>query len=237
MSGIDPVKGIAPFSPTDAPQISPNDVMSPTMDATMVPSSRIACNEGVFNSRFARRYRKLASSRKIQYVVKKQIYFDNIPDIGMDRFLVSRGDFLGTSGLASCFAVCAIGKTHLKTPVLGLCHVTCLLMGFMPFDAILRFLKDKMIKEEAEKQTIKTYVVGGQVQSEMEPEGTILEEEQILTASVSEKVRGVLFNMTQADDEEDSLNVVLTPRKVYVSKQPLFAVSGHESGTSFFGST
>ena len=234
MSVVDPVKEIAPFSPTDAPQVFPDGVMAPTRDATMVPSARVSSSEGVFNGRYARRYRKLTSSRTIQYVVKKQIFFENIPDIGMDRFLVSRGDLLGTSGLASCFAVCSIGKTYLKTPVLGLCHVTCLSMGFRPFETILQFLKDEMIKEEAEEKTIKTYVVGGQAQSEIEPEGTIPEEEQILATPFSKKVRGVLFNMTQADDEEDSLNVVLTPRKVYVSKNPLFAVSGQESGMKLF---
>ncbi len=173
----------------------------------------------------------LLASKKIQQVVDGSVFFKNIPDIGMDRFLVSKGEPLGTCGLGPCFAVCCIGKTHIGTPVLALCHKSSL----NPFRYVFQRIKCEMIDQEgAEEDTIESYVIGGQLPSEMSPEGTIAEEEEVTSMMVSEGIKEVLFNQTLAENEEDALSIVVTPEKVYVSNNPLFPEEGKDVGISLF---
>ncbi len=169
------------------------------------------------------------ASKKIQYVVDGSVFFANVPDIGMDRFLVSKGESLGTCGVGTCFAVCLIGETRHNTPVLGLCHKSCLI----PFSIAFQQVKDEMIyQDDAEEETIESYVVGGQAPSKTLPEGTLADEQEVTSMTDSARIREVLFNTTQTDDEEDSLSIVVTPEKVYVSKKMLFPPEGGDVGIS-----
>ena len=169
------------------------------------------------------------ASKKIQYVVDGSVFFANVPDIGMDRFLVSTGESLGTCGVGTCFAVCLIGRTRRNTPVLGLCHKSCLI----PFSVVFQQVKDEMVyQDDAEEKTIESYVVGGQAPSKTLPEGTLADEQEVTAMTDSERIREVLFNTTQTDDEEDSLSVVVTPERVYVSKKLLFPPEGKDVGIS-----
>jgi hypothetical protein len=178
------------------------------------------------------RYDILASSEKIRFVAEPAFRFENVPDIGMDRFLVSDGKPLGTSGLGPCFAVCSIGTTRLKTPVLGLCHTSSILSC----SDVLQQLKNEMsVRNGALVETIKTYVIGGQGPSVESPTGSLNEERAILKIAESEKIEGVLFNQVRPDDDTDSLCVLLTPQVVYVSKKDLFPVTGEDDGMSIFG--
>jgi hypothetical protein len=178
-----------------------------------------------------RRYDTLASSKKINIMPKPPFQFWKVPDIGMDQFLVSKGTPLGTRGLGPCFAICSIGISRFGSPVLGLCHMsscsTCR-------DVLQRLKAEMEHREAAVVETIKTYVVGGIGPSEESPEGTLNEESEILAIADSEKIEGVLFNQVKADDDMDSLRVVLTRDCVYVSKKDLFHVTGRDDGMSIF---
>jgi hypothetical protein len=173
----------------------------------------------------------LASCSKIQYLSKRSMWFNTVPDVGMDRFLVTDGSPIGTGGVGPCFVVCLIGKTKGNAPVLGLCHKSSIL----PFEDVHDFVKEEMVDQwSADESSITTYVVGGQPPSLMVPEGTLEEERDILALAAAKKVAGVLFNKTSADNEDEGLNVVLTPEKIYVSMEPLFPVTGKDAGERFF---
>lgn len=165
-----------------------------------------------------------SASHKIHDVTDQIGWCYEVPDIGTDQFLVSKGKWLGTTGLATCFAICSIGKTNLGTPVLGLCHKS----SVVSVEHALQKLKNAMIdREGALKETIETYIVGGEQPSE-DNEGTLEEENTILAMAEKENIQGVLFNVAQG--EEDGLSVVLTPKNVYVSKNLLFPETEWDAG-------
>ena len=161
---------------------------------------------------------------RIRVIVKESCWFKNVPDIGMDRYLVSKGEPLATSGLGPCFAVCMIGKTSSRTDVLGLCHMS----SFSPIQLVIPKLKDIMVQQEgAVRESIETYVVGGEIKSKGHP-GTIREEREFLSLAERENIKGVLFNLSW---DEEGICVVLTPRNVLVSKKDLFQPTGEEEGS------
>jgi hypothetical protein len=162
-------------------------------------------------------------TNKIRYITNEFCWFYKVPDIGMDRYLVSEGTPLGTGGLGPCFAVCSIGKTSFQTPILGLCHTS----SVMPIKDVLHKLKDSMTAKGAVRNTIETYVIGGEIPSEAN-DGTLEEEEEIKALAEQENIKGVLFNLAQG--EEVPLNVVLTPENVYVSINNLFDSSPIDEG-------
>lgn len=170
------------------------------------------------------------TSEKIRFVAHTGMLFTGVPDIGMDRFLVSNGSFLGTRGIGPCFAICAMGHAVTNTPVLGLCHTS----HIFPFEDVVAKLKGEMMAHEAAiNDEIEIYVVGGQVPTAETP-GTLDEELEVVSRVHSEHIRGVLFNQTKGDDDTDSLSVVLTPDEIVVSKDLLFPVSGNDDGEEIF---
>jgi hypothetical protein len=170
---------------------------------------------------------RLFTSAKIRYVATESVLFENIPDVGMDCYLVTNGETLGTNGLASCLAICTIGKTQLGTPVLGLCHTS----GINPFNHVLAQLKKEMVLQGgARAETIETYVVGGEGPSVELPDGSIEEEKAILAMAETEKIMGVSFNLADADDEDDVLSVVVTSDEIIVSNDLLFTNGTEDAG-------
>jgi hypothetical protein len=203
--------GSPPVVPSviSSPLFSPVDIKLPT----------------VLSGLSSEKYEKLKAQETIQRVADRAIFFEGAPDIGMDRFLVDTGrqSVLGTSGVGSCFATCLIGKTRAELPVIGLYHVSSWSLACAPFENIVGGVKSVMVHQGGAVQgTIKTYVVGGQAPSEIEPEGTVADEERILAVAESVGVEGVLFNLTRGDDEMDAINVAVTPSNVYVSRDSLF---------------
>jgi hypothetical protein len=170
---------------------------------------------------------RLFTSEKIRRVVTESLLFGNIPDVGLDSYLITNGETLGTNGLACGFAICTIGKTLLGTPVLGLCNTT----GINSFNFVLEKLKKEMVLQGgAQAETIETYVVGGYWGSREFPEGSIAEEKVILALAEKEKIMGVSFNLAEADDENDSLSVVVTSAGIIVSNDLLFPNGAVDAG-------
>ena len=210
-----------PVSPS-VPSVGDSSVTTPSLRSGSVPH---------IEDLSAARHGISTGISMIRYIENPTLLLKRVRDIGMDRFLVSDGRPLGTTGVASCFAVCSIGKTVRNTPVLGLCHMS----SAAPINPVLKRLKEEMADQKgAIVDSIKTYVVGGEAPSLMVPEGTLDEERDIRAVSVQEKIESVLFNQTLAEDENDSLNVVLTFSAVYVSKKPLFLQTREAAGISLF---
>ena len=162
-----------------------------------------------------------AVSPKIQYPCPSSIWFTSVPDIGMDRFLVTDGSPIGTRGVGPCFVLCMIGQTVMNSPVLGLCHKSSVTDFVEVHD---RLIDEMVCQEDAVSTTIATYVIGGEASSkETEPVGGSLEEEETIKALAPVLyIKGVLFNQTSGENDADSLAVVLTPENIFVSKRALF---------------
>ncbi len=191
-------------------------------------------------------------SRRIRLLNEDHsLWVDNIPDVGMDKYMVTKGTPMGTSGVGPCFAIICIGYAFRKalrissnplrstrrvytqivekSPVYGLCHTSSL----ESFPKVLSLLKDEMVaQQKADRKTIRTYVVGGQNPSEEQPEGTLSEEAEILSLAKREKIKGALFNLTNGDDDLDGIDVLLKDGKVFVSKKPMFEPYVDGVGTS-----
>jgi hypothetical protein len=90
-----------------------------------------------------------------------------------------------------------------------------------------------MVQKGAIRDTIKTYVIGGEPPSGDLP-GNIPEEKEILAMADSEKIDGVLFNEADPTDDNAALSVVLTKNCVFVGKKDLFPVTGEQVGRSIF---
>lgn len=161
-------------------------------------------------------------TNKIRYITNEFCWFYELPNIGLDGFMISDGKPLGTSGLTTCFAICSIGKTVHKASVLGLCHLNIVASG--EFADVLQKLKKEMVDRGAARETIETYVIGGEAPSSEEHPGTIEFEKEMLDLAAQENIQGVLFNAAQAKGplDEEVLSVVLTPENVFVSKNLLF---------------
>jgi hypothetical protein len=168
-------------------------------------------------------------TKKIRYLRNPSFMIPRIRDVGMDMFLVTKIGRLATSGVATCFAVCSIGKTRIGAPVLGLCHMSSLVR----FDTVLHLLKNEMVRRKrAIRSTIRTYVIGGQGPSAEAPEGTRAAESLILSLAKRERIAGALFNLSNMDNgDDDGIDIVLTAKHIFVSKKAMFP-SGPGVGTN-----
>ncbi len=144
--------------------------------------------------------------------------FKELPDVDMDRFMVCVGfdKAVGTSGVGSCFAICARGLTAENTPVIALAHKS----SIVAIRDVFHELKKEMVKQGCVKNTIKTVVIGGESPTRDNPEGTIEEEREFFSLARKQKTQEMLFNF--AKGEAESLSVVVTPAQIYVSKECLF---------------
>jgi len=159
--------------------------------------------------RFPKGFIYLSTTDKINIVAEKLRLQSPPPNVGMDRYLISETP-VGTNGLGVCFAICLIGKTKSK-PLLGMCHAS----SYYSFPKVLDLLKQKMKDQGAE--SIEIYVIGGETPSPFCKKGTIHDEEKIAgLADKDDEIAGVMFNL--AEGERNPLSVVVTPEKIYVSK-------------------
>lgn len=156
--------------------------------------------------------------------------FKELADVDMDRFMVCIGfdKAVGTSGLGSCFAICARGLTAENTPVIALAHKS----SMVAIRAVFYELKKEMVKQGCVKNTIKTVVIGGESPSLDNPEGTIEEEREFFSLGAKQKTQEMLFNFARG--EAESLSVVVTPGQIYVSKECLFESAPDLGSISFF---
>jgi len=144
--------------------------------------------------------------------------FGHLPDIDMDNFMVCVGNDkkIGTDGIGTCFAICAQGRNPEGVAVIALAHKSSCVAINDAFHA----LKKEMVRVGCLKMTIQTVVIGGESPTFDEPEGCIEEEKEFLRLGSKGKIREALFNF--AKGEEESLSVVVTAEKIYVSKKNLY---------------
>ena len=203
------------------------------VSATTTSSQSRATGVALLALRTQERLEPISSSslRKIQYPCDNALWFGSIPDVGMENFVVTNGSPIGTRGVGPSFVICMIGQTKEEPirPVLGLCNKGCLQEFARVHD---RLTEEMVLTGKANCQTIVSYVIGGEASTEG---GGLEEEAEIKEWAPVLKIEEALFNATVAEDDSDSLAVVLTPEAIYVRrKNPLF-LEGQEDGRSLFG--
>lgn len=169
-------------------------------------------------------FHSLKSNRLEWVSQKRHRWFQNIPDVGIDQMLTSRGDPIGTRSMGPCFAICAIGKTITQTPILGLCHSS----NISDVHSVVQLLKDRMIKEEPVGESIETYIIGGELPFTgpdeageiIEHPGSLEPEKEAMALLRLKKINGVFFNLIAPDDGDTC--VVVTPEKIFVATKYLF---------------
>jgi len=160
-------------------------------------------------------------------IVDTPCSFGELPDVEEDKFMVIVGIHaaVGTYGLGTCFAVCAGGQTLENIPVIALAHKT----SCVAIRDVFHALKKEMVRLGCVKSTIKTVVIGGESPSIDEP-GCVEDQNEFLMRATKQKTREMLFNFARG--EEESLSVVVTPEKIYVSKEYLYETL---DGADFMG--
>lgn len=179
--------------------------------------------------------------------------FDDIPNVDMDKMLIVSGDgeYLATDSLGACMAICARGETSDQVPVLALWHRTP--ANEISFIDGIEIMKQKMIESGCDPfNDIEVFVIGGQNPSmnsssaKTSPQspssiissptpGNLEDEAEILAIAAEMGIRGVLFNYSK--NQREPLEVVLTPTKIFVSKDyNIFQSSPEntEAGEYFF---
>jgi len=163
-----------------------------------------------------------SSNSNIQWASPFQWYYD-LPNVYSDNYMVivSEDGFLGTTGLGTCFAICARGQTKEGIPVLGLSHSTSVTMNTKKYEVCA--LKDEMIKKGCVAKTIDTYVVGGGRFGGKDGSTKKMEQE-FLDLKKQGEITDVALNLTRSEDEE--INVVFTSKSLYIAKaKSLFEAS------------
>lgn len=170
-------------------------------------------------------------SKKRTYIQPANQPIRGVQDVGMDCFKLidATHGTLGTSGVASCFCLCAVGKTHTLRTKLGLLHMSSLIE---PKEG-LKFLKSKMIKSGCIKKELKLYIIGGQVNDPTDPDaGTLETAKALLKRAKKYNVMEVRVNRSAP---EQGLQVVLTANKLYYNmREILFPVDIEGVGESLF---
>jgi len=163
-------------------------------------------------------------------------WFNNVIDVDQDSVKVIEADakqMVGTSGVATCIAVCALGKTLKDKLITGIAHFS----SIVPSEGGLEKVQNEMIKGGAVKNTIQMYLVGGQLinlKSREDDPGTIEDEEALLKLKKKFSIKGAILHRNFNNDQ--SLHVVVTPEgKVYYSTQKIFEGSSQSQGKSLFG--
>lgn len=140
-----------------------------------------------------------------------QVVFSIIYDIGMnekDIFVVPVNEYpcLGTSGVASCFAVTARGETSNKEILIGLAHVES-----SSAKQILEGMTKSFRQKGCLEKSIEFYIIGGILPNE-EPEGDtdspFINEKEFIALKDEYNIKSVYFNHVK--DSETSLSVVIT---------------------------
>ncbi|WP_199187050.1 XopAK family type III secretion system effector [Trinickia caryophylli] len=145
-----------------------------------------------------------------------------IQDVDMDECVVINAardgyDALGTTGVATCIAICAQGKNARGEPILGLCHYS----GIQDAEEVLDCVKDMMAESGVARPEI--FLVGGMI-SNAEDEGSFEMERDLLALRDRFDIKGAKLHvsMSDSDGEPNSVNVVMTGNGVYFSEASLY---------------
>ncbi len=161
-------------------------------------------------------YRELSKCNVITVVEQNPPRFPQIPFIEDDEFHIVRGHHkqLATGGVATCFAICARGRDQFNLPILGLFHTSS-----PEIEYVLDKVLFKMDKAGAPEDSVEIFVIGG-TEPTNNAEGTLFEETEFVRLAKLMNIKELKFNLMKG--ETDSLDVVLTAKKIYVSKLELF---------------
>lgn len=160
--------------------------------------------------------------------------FNDLPNVDMDKALITvgEGNYLATDSLGACIAICLRGETIDDTPILALWHRTP--ASDLSFEEGIRRLKHKMYRMGCDPlSNIEVFAIGGQNptssssvrESPQSPSslvssptpGTLEAERDLLERAQGLNIQGVLFNYSES--QREPLELVLTPTKIFVSKQ------------------
>ena len=142
----------------------------------------------------------------------------DLPDISMDRYtvVVSKDPVLGTSGLASCFAIGARGKTKDGTPCLGLAHTSHGLTS----ERVIEILKKKMCEKGCLAKSIELFVAGG---GRFDEGSTEEMEEEIQSLAKKKGIVATALNLSS--DEDETASALMTQNGMFWSKKRLFEMA------------
>ncbi|MBS0624760.1 MAG: hypothetical protein JSS32_01770 [Verrucomicrobia bacterium] len=149
-------------------------------------------------------------------------------NVDMDKMLVTCGKTksLATDGVGAGMVFCARARTMENRPILGLWHRSA--SSDTSFRAgIIKLRRSITEKGFDPNLEINLFVVGGQKPDpENDTPGNLEEEAEILNLVNQGLVTSVMFNYSKNEDEP--LEVLLTPDKLYVSKESLFERSSDD---------
>lgn len=159
-------------------------------------------------------------SGRIQMISDPSRFLGDLPDVGMDKFMVVVGasQAFGTRGLGTCFGICARGYTTEHILVLALAHTS----GIEAVNEVFHSIKEEMCSQGCLEETIETFVVGGESPSTENPEGCIQDELELFSLIEEHKIKEMLLNSVNAEDNEECLSVVMTAEHIFVSKREIF---------------
>lgn len=132
-------------------------------------------------------------------------------DIEMDDeevFVISINEYpyLGTSGLATCFAVTAKGETEDNEIYIGLAHI-----NLIPVKEVLEEMTKSFRQNGCSEESIEFYIIGGMLPNDKPLCDTYCafdKEKEFIALKDEYNIKSVYFN--HINDPETSLSVVMT---------------------------
>ncbi|WP_226857736.1 RHS repeat-associated core domain-containing protein, partial [Enterobacter cloacae complex sp. P31C] len=149
----------------------------------------------------------------------------NVIDVDLDEMRVinasQTGMFLGTIGLGPCIAIGGIGHTQDNQIILGLVHFT----GLEEPEEVMSALDDEMREEGAEH--IKYIMVGGNIASGGEDNGSLGAERSLLSLRETYDIRSVRLHTSEGEldpitGESTAVDAVLTTTHMLFRKAALY---------------
>jgi len=180
-----------------------------------------------------KQYQALFENPYIQRLSEEEeVNFKGVEDVDMDETKVinaARGkNFIGTTGLGPCIAVCAYGRTYSNELILGLSHYS----GVMEPEEILSEVDEEM--RDAGASNIEFYLVGGMIVPGGSDSGTLETERRLLSLKDNFNIKGARLHVSEGreeapgeerinSDEAESVDVVVTTEKIYFRRKAMYS--------------
>ncbi|MFT5318829.1 MAG: hypothetical protein ACI8RA_002098 [Chlamydiales bacterium] len=165
------------------------------------------------------KYSSLFSSPALERIVNPQRNFGYLLDVPMDTIAILKVETektaLGTTGVATCIALCARGKTASGDVYLALCHKSSLCSA----ETACFGISDSLMEQGCSEDSIEIFAVGGQF-SENLAESTYLDEKELLELSAKYPLKGAHLHISPQGDY--GVEVVLTSEEICYSEENLF---------------
>jgi hypothetical protein len=198
---------------------------------------------------FERKYQRLYHdpSGVLACVDKKQtLNFSNVVDVDMGelRVIEGKGAIIGTKGLAPCVAICARGKNNKGEPVLGIYHYSG--QNLSEEQETPQSALDRVISEVCKKSVIapEIWLVGGTKTAAPVDEdddvtamsGTLKRSEDFVENYQQRNIKGIRLNVSEYYEvttqtgpnmwlskvKQNGVEVVMTPERVFYSRETMY---------------